>query len=85
MLSIYSAERGLTYCDVRDVVRCHDVIWFAGVVTCAQPSVSLQKTPGGCNLKYTSSDVIKVRSPHVDLFLVWTTSLHGLQSLSHNS
>ena len=32
----------------------------AGEVACMPASVTLQKTPGGCNLKYTSSDVIQV-------------------------
>ena len=52
-------------------MRCHNVIWCAGVVTCAQPSVSLQKTPGGCNLKYTSSDVIQVSTGHPMPYIVW--------------
>lgn len=32
----------------------------SGVVTCAAPAVTLTKTPGACNLKYTSADVIQV-------------------------
>ena len=32
----------------------------SGVVTCMPPTVTLTKTAGGCNLKYTSSEVIQV-------------------------
>ncbi len=32
----------------------------SGVVTCTAPAVTLTKTPGACNLKYTSADVIQV-------------------------
>ena len=45
----------------------------AGEVACAPASVTLQKTPGGCNLKYTSSDVIQVSHS--------STLLHGIQIL----
>ncbi len=41
-----------------------------------QPSVSLQKTPGGCNLKYTSSDVIQVSAAQIH-----APSLSSVQSL----
>ena len=33
---------------------------YSGVVTCTAPSVALTKTPGACNLKYTSPDVVQV-------------------------
>lgn len=34
----------------------------SGIITCTQPSVTLTKTPGACNLKYTSPTVVQVLS-----------------------
>ena len=50
----------------------------AGAVTCVQPSVSLQKTPGACNLKYTSSDVIQASFSGQPLDSTAHTPIHNM-------
>ena len=55
----------------------------AGVVTCVQPLVSLQKTPGGCNLKYTSSDVIQVSAAHTYFPCLLVRATAAWAALSH--
>lgn len=44
---------------VIDGGSCEEDI-VTGIITCTQPSVTLTKTPGACNLKYTSPTVIQV-------------------------
>ena len=48
----------------------------SGVVTCTAPSVELTKTPGACNLKYTSPDVIQVPDETLHQHLLQTLPLH---------
>ncbi|CAL8465111.1 g4646 [Coccomyxa elongata] len=45
---------------VIDGGSCEEDI-VTGIITCTQPSVTLTKTPGACNLKYTSPTVIQDR------------------------
>lgn len=37
-----------------------------GEITCTQPSVTLTKTPGACNLKYTSPTVVQVPEKYLN-------------------
>ncbi len=46
---------------VIDGGSCEEDI-VTGIITCTQPSVTLTKTPGACNLKYTSPTVIQVQT-----------------------
>ncbi|KAK9917917.1 hypothetical protein WJX75_009558 [Coccomyxa subellipsoidea] len=47
----------------------------SGIITCTQPSVTLTKTPGACNLKYTSPTVVQVPNPfNLDLSFYTATA-----------